>query len=268
MHGGFCVWRRALILPLAIDDINRGGSLAVHRRTLHTARASPAAPGRIPSIFEMMRTIYRNPLEMWGEPSYEEMWIETSLLNERSLIVNDPGLIRHVLVDNARNYRMATVRQLDPAADPARRPADGRGRGVEALAQGDGAGVHAAPHLRLCGGRCWRAPRRLRALRGGARTARPRYRARHDGAHLRYPRRDAVFRRDRDGEPAISPAIRRPLLRHHGPRRSARPAERAATGCRASPACSGRKVWLFRRIVDRHDGDAQEEDRARRRRAR
>jgi len=28
------------------------------------------------------------------------------------LIANDPGLIRHILVDNAQNYRMATIRQL------------------------------------------------------------------------------------------------------------------------------------------------------------
>ena len=27
-------------------------------------------------------------------------------------IANDPGLIRHVLVDNAKNYKMATVRQM------------------------------------------------------------------------------------------------------------------------------------------------------------
>src|SRR5690606_38020852 len=39
-------------------------------------------------------------------------WIHTRFINERTLIVNDPGLIRHVLVDNARNYRMATIRQL------------------------------------------------------------------------------------------------------------------------------------------------------------
>jgi cytochrome P450 len=54
----------------------------------------------------------RNPLEMWGAPSYEDKVIHTRFLNERSLIVNDPGLIRHVLVDNARNYRMGTIRQL------------------------------------------------------------------------------------------------------------------------------------------------------------
>ncbi len=66
----------------------------------------------IPGFFEVVRTIMRNPLEMWGEPSYEDKWIATKFLNERSLIVNDPGLIRHVLVDNAANYKMGVIRQL------------------------------------------------------------------------------------------------------------------------------------------------------------
>ena len=72
----------------------------------------PRARSKIPSMFEVVRTLMRNPLEMWGEPSYEDKVIHTRFLNERSVIVNDPGLIRHVLVDNARNYRMATIRQL------------------------------------------------------------------------------------------------------------------------------------------------------------
>lgn len=72
----------------------------------------PRSRGRIPGIIEVARTIFRNPLELWGEPSYEERWINTRFLNERTLIVNDPGLIRHVLVDNAKNYRMGVIRQL------------------------------------------------------------------------------------------------------------------------------------------------------------
>ncbi len=76
---------------------------------------TPPAPkprSHIPSFLEVIRTVQRNPLELWGEPSYNERWIHTRFFNERTLIVNDPGLIRHVLVDNAKNYRMATIRQL------------------------------------------------------------------------------------------------------------------------------------------------------------
>ncbi|MCF3642324.1 cytochrome P450 [Rhizobium sp. TRM95111] len=65
-----------------------------------------------PSKLEIIRTVFRNPLELWGEPSYTLPWIMTSFFGERTLIVNDPGLIKHVLVDNAANYKMAVVRQL------------------------------------------------------------------------------------------------------------------------------------------------------------
>ncbi|MER2534874.1 MAG: cytochrome P450 [Rhizobiaceae bacterium] len=65
-----------------------------------------------PSAIEMMRIVYRNPLELWGEPSYNEPWISVNGIGGPLVIANDPALIRHVLVDNAKNYRMATVRQM------------------------------------------------------------------------------------------------------------------------------------------------------------
>ena len=66
-----------------------------------------------PSTLQMMRIVYRNPLELWGEPSYNEPWISIGAgIGGPLVIANDPGLIRHVLVDNAKNYRMARVRQL------------------------------------------------------------------------------------------------------------------------------------------------------------
>jgi cytochrome P450 len=65
-----------------------------------------------PSKLEIIRTVFRNPLELWGTPSYTLPWIMTSFFGEKTLIVNDPGLIKYLLVDNAANYRMATVRQL------------------------------------------------------------------------------------------------------------------------------------------------------------
>jgi cytochrome P450 len=65
-----------------------------------------------PSYLEIIRTVMRNPLELWGEPSYTRRWIHTKFLNERSLIVNDPGLVRHVMVEKAGNYKMGVIRQL------------------------------------------------------------------------------------------------------------------------------------------------------------
>ena len=55
-----------------------------------------------PSMLEMIRIVYRNPLELWGEPSYNEPWISVSGTGGPLVIANDPGLIRYILVDNAR----------------------------------------------------------------------------------------------------------------------------------------------------------------------
>ena len=72
---------------------------------------APKPRTRPPSTLEMIRIVYRNPLELWGEPSYNEPFISVTGIGGPLVIANDPALIRHVLVDNARNYRMATVRQ-------------------------------------------------------------------------------------------------------------------------------------------------------------
>lgn len=72
---------------------------------------APSPRAKPPSMLEMIRIVYRNPLELWGEPSYNEPWISVKGVGGPLIIANDPGLIRHVLVDNAKNYKMATVRQ-------------------------------------------------------------------------------------------------------------------------------------------------------------
>jgi cytochrome P450 len=64
------------------------------------------------SRLEVISTALRNPLELWGSASFTLPWIQTKFFKERTLIVNDPGLIRHVLVENAANYEMSEVRQL------------------------------------------------------------------------------------------------------------------------------------------------------------
>ncbi|MGF6173520.1 cytochrome P450 [Ensifer sp. 4252] len=66
----------------------------------------------VPSYLKIIRTVLRNPLELWGEPSYTLPWIETKFITQRTLIVNDPGLIRYILVENVSNYEMSKVRRL------------------------------------------------------------------------------------------------------------------------------------------------------------
>jgi cytochrome P450 len=74
---------------------------------------APKPRTKPPSLLGMLRIVYRNPLELWGEPSYNEPWILIPAgVGGPLLVANDPGLIRHVLVDNATNYKMARVRQL------------------------------------------------------------------------------------------------------------------------------------------------------------
>lgn len=65
-------------------------------------------PGRL----DVIRTIYRNPIELWGEPAYTKPSISAAFFNERMVLANEPDLIRHILVDNASNYCMARIRQL------------------------------------------------------------------------------------------------------------------------------------------------------------
>ncbi|MGE8105661.1 cytochrome P450 [Allorhizobium sp. NPDC080224] len=65
-----------------------------------------------PSRLEIIRTVLKNPLELWGQPSYTWPWIVTRFFGQTTIIANDPGLIRHVLVDNASNYEMSEIRQL------------------------------------------------------------------------------------------------------------------------------------------------------------
>lgn len=66
----------------------------------------------VPSYLKIIKTVLRNPLELWGEPSYTLPWIETKFITQRTLIVNDPGLIRYILVENVSNYEMSKVRRL------------------------------------------------------------------------------------------------------------------------------------------------------------
>ncbi len=73
---------------------------------------APRPRAKPPTLLQMLGVLYRNPLELWGEPSYNEPWISIRTgVGGPLVIANDPGLVRHVLVDNVKNYRMARVRQ-------------------------------------------------------------------------------------------------------------------------------------------------------------
>lgn len=65
-----------------------------------------------PSRLEIIRVMFRNPLELWGKPSYTLPWLQVKFFGQMTTICHDPALIKHVLVDNAQNYAMQPIRQL------------------------------------------------------------------------------------------------------------------------------------------------------------
>ena len=215
---------------------------------------APVPRTQPPSMLQMMRIVYRNPLELWGEPSYNEPYISVTGVGGPLVIANDPALIRHVLVDNVEELPHGDGAPDGAAPHPARRPADRRGRRLEALAQGHGADLHAAPHFRLCRARCWSAREAFaeRYEEGGVHDIA----RRHDQPHLRHPGRDAVFRRDRRRAGQLRRPDR-PPVRDHGPRRSARPAARAGMAAAPHPHPRPQDHGLFPQHRRRHDRHAQ-----------
>ncbi|UVC08523.1 cytochrome P450 [Rhizobium sp. TH2] len=65
-----------------------------------------------PSRLEIIKVMFRNPLELWGKPSYTLPWLQVKFFGQLTTICHDPGLIKHILVDNAANYAMQPIRQL------------------------------------------------------------------------------------------------------------------------------------------------------------
>ncbi len=69
-------------------------------------------PHRRPlNAFEFVWTMARNPLAIWSEAAFEQPVIRSEWLGVPTFIVSDPAAIRHVMVDNARNYGMQPLRQ-------------------------------------------------------------------------------------------------------------------------------------------------------------
>ncbi len=199
-----------------------------------------------PSRLEIIRTVFRNPLELWGEPSYTLPYIDTKFFNQRTLIVNHPGLIRHILVDNVANYEMAEIRQLllRPILRDGLLTAEGdvwkRGRKAMAPvfaprhAKGFAAQMLEQSELYAAKYDTWPAPGRQRPLRG------------HDGTGLRHSLRNPVFRRCCHG---IRRYFRRcgSLAACDGPRRSHGSVARPVLGstCHALRRCA--RAWQIPR---------------------
>ena len=67
-------------------------------------------PGRL-GLFQLLATLKRNPLECWSEEFFEEPIARVKLPFAEAFLVHDPAAIKHVLVDNAGNYRKDPIQR-------------------------------------------------------------------------------------------------------------------------------------------------------------
>jgi cytochrome P450 len=89
--------------------------------SLEDSPGDPILPAPIPirgrlSLFEFMRRIRDNTIASFAQEAYESDIVERKLLGRRLFIVNEPGAIKHVLIDNAANYQKTEIgrRILEP----------------------------------------------------------------------------------------------------------------------------------------------------------
>src|SRR6202051_2013038 len=83
-----------------------------------TAPALPAPTprrGRMP-VFEFFRTLRDNMIATYAEEAYEHDIVERKMFGRRRFLINDPAMIKHVLLDNAANYQKTEItrRILEP----------------------------------------------------------------------------------------------------------------------------------------------------------
>jgi cytochrome P450 len=64
----------------------------------------PVPPEHDLPAWQVFRLLRRNIIATWPRAAYEEMLVRRRLFGTDTLIVNEPGLVRHVLSGNAANY--------------------------------------------------------------------------------------------------------------------------------------------------------------------
>src|SRR3954452_13100047 len=72
---------------------------------------APAPPARRLGLFQLLSTLKRNPLECWSADFFEQPIARVKLPFADAFLVHDPAAIKHVLVDNAANYRKDPIQR-------------------------------------------------------------------------------------------------------------------------------------------------------------
>ncbi len=66
-----------------------------------------------PGLLKMFWIVYHNPIELWGNPSYTKPYVYIrSGVGGPMLVANEPSLIKHILVEQSKSFKLARVRQL------------------------------------------------------------------------------------------------------------------------------------------------------------
>ena len=78
--------------------------------------AMPRVPERPLSLFQFMRVLRDNSLATYRAEAYTADILERRLFWKRTFFINEPGAIKHILLDNAANYRKTEItrRLLEP----------------------------------------------------------------------------------------------------------------------------------------------------------
>ena len=78
-----------------------------------TTLRPPAPEPRLKQLnpLELIRVLANNPLEAWTKAHFEEPIVMGGMSMGRVAVINDPGAIRHVLLDNRDNYHKDWLQQ-------------------------------------------------------------------------------------------------------------------------------------------------------------
>lgn len=72
---------------------------------------APQPQASMPGLVRLLATLKRNPLECWCEEFFEKPTATVKLPFLKALLLHDPAAIKHVLVDNAGNYRKDPIQR-------------------------------------------------------------------------------------------------------------------------------------------------------------
>nr|WP_246754219.1 cytochrome P450 [Bradyrhizobium diazoefficiens] len=102
-------------IMLAVEGRNHCGSwwtlMGHHPGPADYRPPRPEPLAQRPGLFELLARLRRNPLECWSTEFFHQPVIHIKLPLMNAFVVNEPGVIRRVLMDNADNYRKDPIQR-------------------------------------------------------------------------------------------------------------------------------------------------------------